>query len=56
VKPPSAQGERVGNPAKVREAPRPQVQREEPGRGAAKQNKPSGPPKGGGGGKGKGKP
>lgn len=56
AKPPRAEGVRVGNPAKVREAPRPQVQREQPGRGAAKQNKPSGPPKASGGGKGKGKP
>jgi len=43
-------------PQVQREAPRPQVQREAPGRGAAKENKPAGPPKAPGGGKGKGKP
>ncbi|MGQ0760419.1 MAG: DUF6600 domain-containing protein [Acidobacteriota bacterium] len=63
---PRAEGARIGNPVKGREAPRPQVQREaprpqvkqdQPGRGAAKQqNKAPGQPKGGGGGKGKGKP
>jgi hypothetical protein len=62
---PRAEGARIGNPAKGREALRPQVQREapqpqvkqnQPGRGAAKENKPSGPPKASGGGKGKGKP
>ncbi|HEX6188755.1 MAG TPA: FecR family protein [Pyrinomonadaceae bacterium] len=62
---PRAEGARIGNPVKGREAPRPQVQREaprpqvkqnQPGRGAAKQqNKAPGQPKGGGG-KGKGKP
>jgi len=57
AKPPAAEGARVGNPAKAREDPRPQVQREQPGRGAAKQeNKPSGPPKAPAGGKRKGKP
>jgi hypothetical protein len=55
---PRAEGARIGNPVKGREAPRPQVQREQPGRGAAKQeNKSPGSPKGGGGDKkGKGKP
>jgi hypothetical protein len=64
---PRAEGARIGNPVKGREAPRPQVQREAPrpqvkqnqppGRGEAKQqNKAPGQPKGGGGGKGKGKP
>ncbi|HKO35753.1 MAG TPA: DUF6600 domain-containing protein [Pyrinomonadaceae bacterium] len=63
---PRAEGARIGNPVKGREAPRPQVQSEaprpqvkqnQPGRGEAKQqNKAPGQPKGGGGGKGKGKP
>ena len=63
---PRAEGSRIGNPVKGREAPRsqvkpeqprPQVQQNPPGHGAAKQqNKPAGQPKGGGGGKGKGKP
>lgn len=65
---PRAEGSRIGNPVKGREAPKPQIQREQqqpqvkqnqPGRVAAKQeNKAPGSPKGGGGGdkKGKGKP
>lgn len=52
---PAAQGERIGNPAKAREAPRPQVQRSQP---AAEHKHPAGQPKAPGktpGGKAKGK-
>lgn len=54
---PRAEGQRVGNPAKPKDRPLPQIQGGAPARGAAKQQvkQPPGQPKPGGGGKGKGK-